>query len=94
VIAIPAMTPVRDQKVKTPAMKEPAMVEPKPRRVVATKRRAPKIPATEFARIRTLAEYGMTIAQLAEIYGVSVGEIQRIVGTAVDSVGSATLAAD
>jgi hypothetical protein len=97
VIAIPAMTPVRDQKVETPNMVKPAMAEPKlpkPRSVVATKRRAPKIPATEFARIRTLAEYGMTIAQLAEIYGVSVGEIERIVGTAVDGDGSATLAAD
>jgi hypothetical protein len=79
-----------------PVMKELAMVgpkPPKPRRVVATKR-APKIPASEFARIRTLAEYGMTLEQLAENYGVSVGEIERIVGSAVDGDGSATLAAD
>jgi hypothetical protein len=102
VIAIPARTPVRDQKVETPIIQEPAMAEPimpelkspKPRRVVATKRQVPKIPASEFARIRTLAEYGMTLEQLAEIYGVSVGEIERIVGAAVDGDGSTTLAAD
>jgi hypothetical protein len=77
VIAIPAKTPVSDQKVETPIIQEPAMAEPilaepkppKPRRELATKRRAPKIPASEFARIRTLAEYGMTLEQLAENYG-------------------------
>jgi hypothetical protein len=34
------------------------------------------------------------VEQLAEIYGVSVGEIERIVGAAVDGDGSTTLAAD
>ncbi len=93
VIAMPSMTPVRDQKVETPAIQEPTMARPKPQSVV-TKRRVPKIPASEFARIQTLAEYGMTLAQLAENYGVSVREIGRIVGLAVDGGGSATLAAD
>ncbi len=98
VVAIPSMTPVRDQKVETPAMAEPAMMEPimaepKPPRV-APKRRAPKIPASEFARIRTLVEYGMTLAQLAENYVISVSEIERIVGSAVDGDGSATLATE
>jgi hypothetical protein len=93
VIAIPAMTPLRDQKVETPAMAEPAMARPKPRRVTA-RRRAPKIPVSEFARIRTLAEYGMTLEQLAENYGVSVREIESIVGTAVDGGGSPALAAE
>jgi hypothetical protein len=98
VIAIPAMTPLRDQKVETPAMAEPIMAEPamagrKPRSVT-TKRRAPKIPVSEFARIRTLAEYGMTLEQLAENYGVSVREIESIVGTAVDGGGSPALAAE
>jgi hypothetical protein len=91
------MTPVRDQKVGTPIMVKPIMAEPKPpkpRRVVATKRRAPKIPASEFARIRTLAEYGMTIAQAAESYGVSVDEIEHIVRTARDGGGSVELAAE
>ena len=34
VIAIPSMTPVRDQKVETPAMAEPAMMEPELVRMV------------------------------------------------------------
>ena len=87
------MTPVRDQKVETPAIPEPTIAKPKPQSVV-TKRRAPKIPASEFARIRTLAEYGMTLAQLAENYVISVSEIERIVGSAVDGDGSATLATE
>jgi hypothetical protein len=87
------MTPVRDQKVQTPAIQKRTMAKPKPQSGVS-KRRAPKIPASEFARIQTLAEYGMTLKQLAENYGVSVGEIERIVGLAVDGAGSATLAAD
>lgn len=76
-----------------PIMAEPAMAGPKPRRVT-TRRRAPKTPVSEFARIRMLAEYGMTLEQLAEYYGVSVREIESIVGTAVDGGGSAALAAE
>jgi hypothetical protein len=97
VIAIPSMTSVRDPKVKTAIMVKSAIAEPKPpkpRKVVARNRRATKVPASEFARIRTLAECGMTLEQLAENYGVSAGEIERIVGLAVDGGGSATLAAD
>ena len=97
VIAIPSMTSVRDQKIETPIMVKPAIAEPKPPKppkVVARNRRPTKVPASEFARIRTLAEYGMTLEQLAENYGVSAGEIERIIGLAVDGGGSATLAAD
>jgi hypothetical protein len=32
----------------------------------------------EFARIRALVKYGMTVPQVAEAYGVAVGEIARI----------------
>jgi len=91
------MTSVRDQKVEMPIMVKPAIAEPKPpkpRKVVVKNRRATKVPASEFARIRTLAEYGMTLEQLAENYGVSAVAIGRIVGLAVDGGGSATLAAD
>ncbi len=37
-----------------------------------------KIARPQFARIRTLVRYGMTARQVAEVYGVSVGEIERI----------------
>jgi hypothetical protein len=55
--------------------------EPKPikRRPVA--KRAPlHIPPSQFGRVRALANYGMTRAEVAEVYGVEVGEIERIVG--------------
>jgi hypothetical protein len=37
-----------------------------------------KIPASHFARIRTWLKYGMTIPQIAEVYGVTNGDIERI----------------
>jgi Protein of unknown function (DUF2934) len=37
-----------------------------------------KIARSHFARIRTWARYGMTAHQVAELYGVPVGEIERI----------------
>jgi len=43
---------------------------------------APKIPAAHFARIRSWVKYGMTPAQVAEVYGVGVGEIERIIRNA------------
>jgi hypothetical protein len=41
-------------------------------------RMAPKIPRSQFARIRTWVKYGMTAAQVAGVYGVAVGVIERI----------------
>jgi hypothetical protein len=42
-----------------------------------------RIPKSEHGRIRTLATYGMTIAQVAEVYGVAESEIERVVGAKV-----------
>ena len=38
----------------------------------------PEIPESQLARIRALVKYGMTVPQVAEVYGVAVGEIARI----------------
>jgi hypothetical protein len=38
----------------------------------------PKISRSQFARIRTWARYGMTAHQVADVYGVAVGEIEGI----------------
>ena len=38
----------------------------------------PKIARSQYVRIRTWARYGMTTHQVAELYGVAVGEIERI----------------
>jgi hypothetical protein len=48
------------------------------------KPRASKVPASQHDRIRTLASYGMTLEQVADLYGVPVGKIERIVGPAHD----------
>jgi hypothetical protein len=37
-----------------------------------------EIPQSEFARIRVWMKYGMTVAQVAGVYGVAVGAIERI----------------
>ena len=37
-----------------------------------------QIPADHAARIRTWLRYGMSIAEVATVYGVQVGEIERI----------------
>ncbi len=36
------------------------------------------IPAAQFARIRAWVKYGMTVAQVAQLYGVAADEIERI----------------
>jgi hypothetical protein len=48
----------------------------------ADQRIAPVVPASQFARIRSWVKYGMTPAQVAKIYGVSAGDIERIVRSA------------
>jgi hypothetical protein len=40
---------------------------------------APDIPAKKAARVRTLVKYGMTVSQVADIYGVPVEAIERII---------------
>jgi hypothetical protein len=37
-----------------------------------------EIPRAEFARIRTWMKYGMTAVQVAQIYGVAITDIERI----------------
>jgi hypothetical protein len=65
--------PMKAAEVETPA-------QPKPSRQRRTVRReSGTIPAPQFGRIRALTSYGMTQAQVAELYGVSVDEIERIV---------------
>jgi hypothetical protein len=35
------------------------------------------IPKSEFARIRTWLKYGMTVRQVADLYGVSADQLER-----------------
>jgi hypothetical protein len=36
------------------------------------------IPAAHAVRIRAWLKYGMTMAQVAEMYGVAAGEVERV----------------
>ena len=45
----------------------------------ASKKQVGGIPPSEHGRIRTLATYGMTIQQVAEVYEVAESEIEHIV---------------
>ena len=64
VLAILSPAPVRNEEVAPP-------VDPAPR----TTR---EVPRSHHARIRTWVQYGLTIPQVAEVYGVAVGVIERI----------------
>jgi hypothetical protein len=71
---IPPVVPMTAAKAVPPA-------EPKPiKRRSAVKRQPLHIPPSQFGRVRALANYGMTQAQVAELYGVGLDEIERIVG--------------
>ena len=37
-----------------------------------------KIPAAQFGRVHALVDYGMTRMQVAELYGVGIDEVERI----------------
>jgi hypothetical protein len=65
VLAILSPSPVRNEEVAAPVNPEP--------------RTTRQIPRSHHARIRTWVEYGMTVPQVAEVYGVTVGVIERIV---------------
>lgn len=61
----------------SPRVDPPIAAEPTRRRVVAKERRA-TVPASQVGRVRALATYGMTLRQVADLYGVTVDEIDRI----------------
>ena len=74
IFMIPAAVPMKAAKSVLP--EEPKPIKQRP----AAKRSALHIPPSQFGRVRALANYGMTQAEVAEVYGVEVGEIERIVG--------------
>jgi hypothetical protein len=67
-----------------------AEAQPKRRRA-ATRRAIPEIPPSQFGRVRALTNYGMTRAEVAQLYGVTVDDIERIIkGTATPRRASAS----
>jgi len=55
----------------------PVAAEPIRRKAVA-RRPSITVPPSQIGRVRALATYGMTPAQVAELYGVTADEIDRI----------------
>jgi hypothetical protein len=75
--------PSADQSARKPRM--PATSTPAPVRHQEVEARAsseqpvtPEIPGWQFARIRALVKYGMTVPQVAQVHKVAVGKIERI----------------
>jgi DNA invertase Pin-like site-specific DNA recombinase len=64
--------------VKVEPAAEPKLI----RRTAAIGRETREIPASQYGRVRALTNYGMTQAQVAELYGVTVHEIEKIIKTA------------
>jgi hypothetical protein len=53
-------------------------------RAPAARRGRGTVPSSQFGRVRVLATYGMTTEQVAELYGVTADEVERILtGAAV-----------
>lgn len=72
VFSLPPRMPVGGQQA-------PARVEAKSaRRKPAPQRAAVAVPSSQFGRIRALTNYGLTPTQVAELYGVSVAAVERI----------------
>jgi hypothetical protein len=72
IFAIPLQMPTSAAKVEAPPDQKQM------RRRAAVKREIRKIPASQHGRVRTLTRYGMTREQVADLYGVTVDEIERI----------------
>jgi hypothetical protein len=90
--AVPAEQPGRRQPRifnlpprMSPVIQADTPPEPKPlRRKPVAKSPASVVPASHIGRIRTLARYGMTPAQVAELYDVTVAEVERIIRAPAD----------
>jgi hypothetical protein len=71
-----AASAARKPRVLTIASPAPVVEREAP--VSAKQQMTPEIPRSQFDRVRTWVKYGMTAPQVAEVYGVAVGEIERI----------------
>ena len=72
IFAIPPQMPRSAAKVEAPTDQKQI------RRRAAARRETRKIPASQHGRVRALTSYGMTQEQVADLYGVTVDEIERI----------------
>ena len=81
--SVPETTPpAADSSARKPrvlTIAPPAPVHAEREAPVSPKRQITrKIPRSQFDRVRIWVKYGMTASQVAKVYGVPVGEIERI----------------
>jgi hypothetical protein len=62
---------------------EPPVATPPIRQRAVAKSPTRSVPPSQIGRVRTLATYGMTPLQVADLYGVTVAEIDRILKSPV-----------
>jgi hypothetical protein len=84
VFRIPPVVPMAAARGDAPAMR---VRVPRER---AERRQTHKIPASQFGRICALADYGMTRTQVAELYGVTVDEVERILSYSASTESNAS----
>jgi hypothetical protein len=73
IFAVPPRAPI------TAPVERPAAPKQIQRKAVVTKHPTGAVPPSQMGRVRALTSYGMTPAQVAELYDVSIGEIERII---------------
>ena len=81
--SVPETPPSVDSSARKPrvlTIAPPAPVHAEGGAPVSPKRQMmPEIPRSQFDRVRTWVKYGMTARQVAEVYGVAVDEVERII---------------
>jgi hypothetical protein len=80
--AVPAGERVRTPRVLTITAMVPAPHDEAAVREGAQPPSEHVIPSAHLARIRAWLKYGMTAAQVAEMYGIAAGEVENILRTA------------
>ena len=84
VFRIPPVVPMAAESGNMPT---PRVRAPRQR---TERRPAHKIPAAQFGRVRALADYGMTRTQVADLYGVGVDEVERILSASASAAINAS----
>ena len=84
VFRIPPVVPMAAARDEVPAARVRA-----PRQRIE-RRETHKIPASQFGRVRALVDYGMTGTQVAELYGVAVDDVERILSYSASTERSAS----
>jgi hypothetical protein len=74
----PRILPV-SPAVPARAEAETGAAPPTKRQIGSDGEDASGIPTSDYGRVRVLAEYGMTLRQVAELYAVPLSEVTRIV---------------